>query len=60
MDFLWMDTHSQAIDKLIDIMLNDPILYQPDPLKQFTLEVNASAFTTGAILYQEHEGTRQK
>ncbi len=32
----------------------------PDPLKQFTLEVDALAFATGAILYQEHEGTRQK
>jgi len=26
-NFLWMDTHSQAIEKLIDITLNDPILY---------------------------------
>ncbi len=55
-----MDTHSQAVKKLIDITLNNPILYQSDPLKQFTLEVNASAFATGAILYQEHEETRQK
>ena len=53
-----MDAHSQAIDKLIDITLNDPVLYWPNPLKQFTLEVDASAFATRAILYQEHEGTR--
>ncbi len=59
-EFLWMDTHTQAVKRLIDIMLNDPILYHPDPLKQFTLEVDASAFATGAILYQEHEGTRRK
>ncbi len=52
-----MDAHSQAIEKLIDITLNDPILYQPNPLKQFILEVNTSAFT-GAILYQEHEGMK--
>ncbi len=55
-----MDAHSQAVEKLIDITLNDPILYQPDPLKQFILEVDTSAFTTGAILYQEHEGMKQK
>ncbi len=58
--FLWMDVHTQAVDRLIDITLNDPVLYQPDPLKQFILEVDASAFATGAILYQEHEGTRWK
>ena len=59
-DFLWTDAHSQAIDRLIDITLHDPVLYQPDPLKQFTLEVDASAFATRAILYQEHKGTRRK
>ncbi len=58
--FLWMDAHTQAVDKLIKITLDDPVLYRPDPLKQFILEVDASAFTTGAILYQEHEGTRRK
>ncbi len=52
--------HTQAVEKLIDITLNDPVLYRPDPLKQFTLEVDTSAFTTRAILYQEHKGTRQK
>ncbi len=26
-NFLWTDAHSQAIEKLIDITLNDPILY---------------------------------
>jgi len=58
--FLWTNTHTQAVKKLIDITLNDPVLYRPDPLKQFTLEVNTLAFATGAILYQEHEGTRRK
>ncbi len=59
-NFLWTDAHSQAVEKLIDITLNDPVLYCPDPLKQFILEVNASAFATGAILYQEHKGTKRK
>ncbi len=25
--FLWTDAHTQAVDRLIDITLNDPILY---------------------------------
>ncbi len=41
-------------------MLNDPVLYHPDPLKPFILEVDTSAFATRAILYQEHEGTKRK
>ncbi len=59
-NFLWTNAHSEAVEKLINITLNDPILYHPDPLKQFILEVDASAFATGAILYQEHEGTKRK
>ncbi len=59
-NFLWTNAHSEAVEKLINITLNDPVLYRPDPLKQFILEVDASAFTTGAILYQEHEGTKRK
>jgi len=58
--FLWTDAHSQAVKKLVDITLNDPILYRPDPLKQFTLEVDTLAFATRAILYQEHKETRRK
>ncbi len=59
-DFLWTDAHSQAVEKLINITLNDPVLYHPNPLRQFILEVDALAFATGAILYQEHEGTKRK
>ncbi len=59
-EFVWTDVHSAAVEKLINIMLNDPVLYQPNPLKQFTLEVDALAFATGTTLYQEHEGTQWK
>jgi len=59
-NFLWTNAHSEAVEKLINITLSDPILYHPDPLKQFILEVDTSAFTTGAILYQEHKGTKRK
>ncbi len=58
--FMWSPTHTEAINKLIAIVLNDLVLFRPDPKKPFILEVDASAFTTGAILYQTHEETGWK
>ena len=26
-NFIWMDMHTQAVEKLINITLNDPVLY---------------------------------
>ncbi len=58
--FMWSTIHTKAVNKLIAIVLGDPVLFRPDPKKPFILEVDASAFATGAILYQMHEETRQK
>ncbi len=55
--FTWTTAHTEAVNKLITIVLNDLVLFRPDPTKPFILEVNALAFTTGAILYQTHEET---
>jgi hypothetical protein len=41
-----------ALDTLIAIILDNPLLEQPDHTKPFTLQVNASAFAMGAILTQ--------
>ncbi len=60
MTFTWSTTHTEAINKLIAIVLNDPVLFRPDPKKPFILEVDASTFATGAILYQTHEETGWK
>src|SRR6202167_6350786 len=51
--FSWTDDCRQALDALISIVLSDPALGQPDMSRPFQLEVDASAFATGAILSQK-------
>ena len=41
-------------------MLSNLVLFRPNPREPFILEVNASAYATGAILYQTHEETGRK
>jgi RNase H-like domain found in reverse transcriptase/Reverse transcriptase (RNA-dependent DNA polymerase) len=52
--FEWTPECTRALDELITIVTSDPVLYQPDYTKAFTLEVDASQYATGAILYQEN------
>ena len=55
--FIWTPQCQQALDTLIDAVLANPTLLQPDPTKPFFLQVDASAFATGAILTQkDHRG----
>jgi RNase H-like domain found in reverse transcriptase len=48
----------RALDELIKIVTSDPVLHQPNYEKPFTLKVDASQYTTGAILYQENDKGR--
>jgi RNase H-like domain found in reverse transcriptase len=50
--FEWMEECTMVLDKLIGIVTSDPILHRPDYNLSFTLEVDASQYATGAILYQ--------
>ena len=55
--FIWTQQFRKALDTLIDAVLSNPALLQPDPAKPFFLQVDASAFATGAILTQkDHRG----
>ena len=55
--FVWTPQCQQALDTLINIVTSNPSLHQPDLTKPFTLQVDALAFSTGAILTQkDHRG----
>jgi hypothetical protein len=55
MPFKWTNICTQAVQELKKIVTSEPVLIPPDQDKQFILEVNASQYTTGAILYQTME-----
>jgi hypothetical protein len=48
-----------ALDKLIRIIVNDPLLTQPNPDTPFEIEIDASNFTTGAVLIQRDKEGRK-
>ena len=59
MPFVWTPECTAALDHLISLATTDPVLRQPDHNKPFELEVDASQFATGAILYQrDSDGLR--
>ena len=50
--FKWTNECTDAIKELIHCVTTHPILIHLDPTKTFKLEVDASNYTTGAILFQ--------
>ena len=50
--FEWTEECRQAVCDLKKAVISAPVLIQPDPSKQFELEVDTSQIATGAILYQ--------
>jgi hypothetical protein len=53
--FLWTQDYTNTLNKLIDIILDNPSVLQPDLTKPFFLQVDASVFATGAILTQKDD-----
>jgi len=53
--FLWTTTCTNALDRIIHILTTTPVLAQPNQNKPFKLEVDASNYATGAILFQRDE-----
>jgi hypothetical protein len=51
--FLWTEDCTNTLNKLINIILDNPSVLQPDLAKPFFLQVDTSAFATGAILTQK-------
>ena len=50
--FEWTPEHHASLDTLIDIVISSPIIVEPDQDHQFELEVDASQFAIGTILWQ--------
>jgi RNase H-like domain found in reverse transcriptase len=50
--FFWTEECRNALQKLKGIVTLEPVLVPPRQEDQFILEVDASQYTTGAILYQ--------
>jgi hypothetical protein len=50
--FKWEEHYTEALDKLIYIVTTAPVLRCLNPEQQFFLEVNASAFALGMVLFQ--------
>lgn len=53
--FSWTDEARQAFEKLKELFTSAPILVQPDPSRQFIVEVDASETGVGAVLSQRSE-----
>jgi RNase H-like domain found in reverse transcriptase len=55
-----MEECTAVLNKLITIVTSNLVLHRPNHSKQFELEVNASQYTIGAILYQRNDSGHQR
>ena len=58
--FIWDDSCETAVRTLTHRVTSDPVLWQPDHNHPFLLEVDASQYTTSAILWQEDDKGKKR
>jgi len=58
-EFEWTMDCENTLTMLIDIVTSEPVLKCPNPEKLFELEVDASTFAIGAILFQKDKNGKQ-
>jgi hypothetical protein len=58
--FTWTPEHRASLDTLIDIVTSSPVIVALDQDRQFELEVDASQFAIGAILWQRDPANAKK
>jgi RNase H-like domain found in reverse transcriptase len=58
--FKWMQECTDALEKLINIVTSEPVLACLDLDKPFELEVDASAYAVGTILFQRDENKQRR
>ena len=54
-EFEWMEKCQKSFDNLRELLIKDPILWYPDPNKDYTLFTDTSKFGYTGILMQEYE-----
>src|ERR1700682_1264598 len=60
MPFEWTEERRDALETLIQKVTSAPVLAFPDLERPFELEVDASAYAVGAILFQRDEQDRKR
>ena len=58
--FIWTKDCTRALDALIKVVCSSLVLVAPDQDHQFELEVDASQYTLGAILWQRDPAMPKK
>jgi len=59
-EFVWTPDCARALDMLIKVVASHPVLVTPDQDRQFELEVDASQYALGAILWQRDPANAKK
>lgn len=52
----WNEKHQQVLERLIDMLMELPVLAYPDYNQPYTLHTDASQKGLGAVLYQHQDG----
>lgn len=52
----WITEHQEALEQLVTLFTNPPVLAYPDSNLPFTLHTDASDQGLGAVLYQRQQG----
>jgi RNase H-like domain found in reverse transcriptase len=58
MPFAWTPACAEALETLIKCVSSEPVLWHPDPSHAYELEVDASSFTLGSILFQKDDTSK--
>lgn len=53
---VWTDSHQKALNYLVDVLTNPPVMAYPRFEDPFILHIDASERGLGAVLYQRQEG----
>jgi RNase H-like domain found in reverse transcriptase len=60
MPFIWTPACVEALDTLIRCVTLKPVLWHPDPSRAYELEVDASSFALGSILFQRDDNGKRR